>query len=138
VRGQFAFHQIRQELDRVLTAIWLALERRAEGIPHLNPLPLRKGEATMGTRGENEKARETYGRQSPEENLGLSLNQTHSVALTCPGIAGFPSLPKGGDKGEATHKPRPAPPTQHLDRQLPTTQFAEPDHTALSTGNELI
>jgi very-short-patch-repair endonuclease len=42
---RFWNRQVREELNSVLTAIWLALEKRTGNNPHLNPLPLRKGEA---------------------------------------------------------------------------------------------
>src|SRR4029077_11272167 len=42
---RFWNHKIRQELNSVLQAIWLALQERLGTIPHLNPLPLGKGEA---------------------------------------------------------------------------------------------
>ena len=42
---RFWNHQVRQELDSVLRAIWFALEQRQQINPHLSPLPLGKGEA---------------------------------------------------------------------------------------------
>jgi very-short-patch-repair endonuclease len=46
---RFWNHQVRQKLDSVLRAIWLALQQRTRRNPHLNPLPLAKGEAGFGT-----------------------------------------------------------------------------------------
>jgi very-short-patch-repair endonuclease len=43
---RFWNHQVRQELNSVLRAIWFALEERQKIIPHLHPLPLAKGEAS--------------------------------------------------------------------------------------------
>jgi very-short-patch-repair endonuclease len=43
---RFWNHQVHRELDSVLRAIWFALEKRVERIPHLNPLPFGKGEAS--------------------------------------------------------------------------------------------
>jgi very-short-patch-repair endonuclease len=42
---RFWNHQVRQELDSVLQAIWLALQSDVKTNPHLSPLPLAKGEA---------------------------------------------------------------------------------------------
>ena len=43
---RFWNHQVREELDSVLQAIWFVLEQRCPKNPsHLNPLPLRKAEA---------------------------------------------------------------------------------------------
>jgi very-short-patch-repair endonuclease len=42
---RFWNHQVRQERDNVLQAIWFALQERGSLKPHLNPLPLIKGEA---------------------------------------------------------------------------------------------
>ena len=45
---RFWNRQVRRELDSVLQAIWFALEERCPPNPHLNPLPLAKGEASFG------------------------------------------------------------------------------------------
>jgi very-short-patch-repair endonuclease len=37
---RFWNHQVREELDSVLQAIWLRSKRKPAEIPHLNPLPL--------------------------------------------------------------------------------------------------
>jgi len=50
--------QVRRELDSVLQAIWFALQERCSSNPHLNPLPLAKGEASERARG--------YGRAKAE------------------------------------------------------------------------
>ena len=42
---RFWNHQVRLELDSVLQAIWFALQQGSLSNPHLNPLPLAKGEA---------------------------------------------------------------------------------------------
>jgi len=42
---RFWNHQVRLELDSVLQAIWFALQQCSLSNPHLNPLPLAKGEA---------------------------------------------------------------------------------------------
>jgi len=47
---RFWNHQVYKQLDSVLQAIWLALEKRGRRIPHLDPLPLRKGEANSDMR----------------------------------------------------------------------------------------
>jgi len=43
---RFWNHQVRQELDSVLRSIWFRLEERKQHKPSINPLPLKRGEAT--------------------------------------------------------------------------------------------
>jgi very-short-patch-repair endonuclease len=61
---RFWNHQVRQELDSVLQAVWFALQERCSSKPHLNPLPLAKGEATFwsGTCNHRFKLASTSGR----------------------------------------------------------------------------
>jgi very-short-patch-repair endonuclease len=47
---RFWNHQVRQELDSVVRAIWLALEERRKSNPSLHPLPFVKGEARSAFR----------------------------------------------------------------------------------------